>query len=161
MAKVTEARAVEVQCHDKDGDATDETAWGDANDRELDPVRVRQVREAEMSFFKRTHVYEEVSRHTCRDMTGREPIKARWVDTNTQDEANPKYRIRLVAKDYKTRSEPELCTATPPIDALRLLLSLASSGCTSRGARRRVMINDVVRAYFNAPSLPPKFVEIC
>lgn len=114
-----------------------------------------------MEFFKKMQVYRTVPKQRCRDVTGWEPIKVRWVDTNKQDEANPKYRSRLVAKDYKKGSDPELYTATPPIDALRLLISLAAIGSPSRGARRRIMTNDVARAYFNAPSLSPTFVDIC
>lgn len=111
--------------------------------------------------FKGMRVYGKVPKQKCRDMTGREPVKARWADTNTQDEANPNYRSRLLTKDYKTKSDPELYTTTPPIDALRLLLCLAATGYASKGARRRVVINDVARAYLNAPSLSPTFVEIC
>lgn len=158
---MTEAQqTVEMPCRDKQGCEIDGVAWDDVNDCTMDPVKVKQAREAGMSLFKRMRVFEKVPRQKCRDMAGREPIKVRGVDTKKQGEVNPKYRSILVAKDYKTKSEPELHTATPPIDALRLLLSLAATGYTPRGARRRIMINDVARPYFDAPSLSPTFVEI-
>ena len=77
------------------------------------------------------------------------------MDTNKQDESNPKYRSRLVAKDFKKHSDPELYTATPPIEMLRWVISVAATGLSKEGRTRKIMINDVARAYFNAPSLSP------
>lgn len=85
------------------------------------------------TFFERMQVYKKVQRHNCQGATGREPIKVRWVGTNEQDEATPEYSRRLVAKDFKRGSDPDLYTATPPIDTLRLLISLAAPGYSSRG----------------------------
>ena len=52
-------------------------------------------------------------------------------------------------------------SATPNIEMLRYLISLAASGKSIRGRRKKVMANDVARAYFNAPNLKPTFVDIC
>lgn len=127
------AKASEQQCHDKDDDQDDEAAWGDVNDCQLDPAKVRRARAAEMTFSKKMQVYDKVPWQRCRDATGCEPIKVRGADTSKQDDAKPKYRSRLAAEGYKKGSDPELYTATPPIDALRLLISLAATGYTSRG----------------------------
>ncbi len=70
-------------------------------------------------------------------MTGKMPIKVRWVDTNKQDEANPKYRSRLAAKDFKRHNDPDVYTATPPIEMLRFLVSVAATGRSRRGRRRK------------------------
>jgi hypothetical protein len=35
------------------------------------------------------------------------PIKVHWINTNKQDEMNPKYRSRLVAKDFKRYNDPD------------------------------------------------------
>lgn len=131
--QLSQAKEGEQQCHEDVAEESFELAWGDVNDCRLDPVKVRQARRAEMEFFKLMQVYRTVPKQRCRDLTGRESIKVRWVDTNKQDEVNPKYRSRLVAKDYKKGSAPQLYTATPLIDALRLLISLAAIGYTSRG----------------------------
>ena len=96
-----------------------------------------------------------------KDEAGKLPINVRWVDTNEQDESNPKYRSRLVAKDFKKHSDPELYTATPPMGMLRWVISVAATGLSRKSRTRKVMINDVARAYFNAPSLSPTFVDIC
>lgn len=66
--QVAQSQAVEMQCHHNGGCEIDEVAWGDVNDCKLDPTKVRQAREADLSFFKKTRVYEKV----------------RWVDTNNQ-----------------------------------------------------------------------------
>ena len=55
-----------------------------------------------------------------------------WVDANKGDEENPEYRSRIVAKDLKSKRDPNM----PPIDSfapmpalemVRLLLSLAAT----------------------------------
>lgn len=51
-------------------------------------------------------VYKKVPRQKCRDITGRNPIQVRWLDTKKQGENNPKYISRLVAKDVKQGFDP-------------------------------------------------------
>lgn len=72
--RVQEAQDAERQCHEQD---QYEIAWGDANDCELYPIKVRLARQAEMEFFKKMRVYKKVPKQKCRDMTGKEPIKVR------------------------------------------------------------------------------------
>lgn len=96
-------------------------------------------------------VYETASRRRCRDVTGKNPIQVRWIDTHKQGDIIQKFRSRLVAKDFKKEADPELDTTTPPIDALRLLISLAAIGYSRRGSRRTLMVDDVARAYDNTP----------
>lgn len=110
-----EVRDAERQCHEQ-GDDDYEIAWDDVNDCKLGPVKVRLARQAGMEFFKNMQVYKSVPTQKCRDMTGKEPIKVRWVDTTKHDEASPKHRSRLVANNLKRTSDPDLYTATPPID---------------------------------------------
>ena len=80
---------------------------------------------------------------------------------NKQDSDNPLYRSRLVAKDFNNYKDPELYTATPPLEILRLIVSIAASSTSKRGRKWKIMVNDVSRAYFYAESLKPTFVEIC
>ena len=47
-------------------------------------------------------VYTKVPIEECRRVTGKGPIGVRWVDVNKEDEVNPKYRSRLVAKEINT-----------------------------------------------------------
>lgn len=129
------------------------------SDCQLDPVRVREAPRADVDLLKRRTVYDKVPKQRCRDLTGREPIKVRWVDTIKQDEVIPKYRSRLAAK-YFRRDQTQTCIQQHHQKTLRLLIPLVATGYSSSGARRRIMINGVARAYFNAPFLSST-VEIC
>ena len=103
------------------------------------------------------NVYTKVSRAVATERTGKAPIKVMWVDHNKGTQEKPEIRSRLVAKEIKTSYRPELFAATPPLEALKLLLSFAAS---SQGENRCVMHNDVSRAYFHAPAVRDVFVEI-
>ena len=149
-----EAHESSAQCHEQ-LTGLDCEAWDDVNNCKLDPLKVRKAREEEMEYFRRMQVYRKVPIQRRKDETGKLPIKVRWVDTNKQDESNPKYRSRLVAKDFKKHSDPELYTATPPIEMLRWVISVAATGLSRKSRTRKVMINDAARVYFNAPSLSP------
>ena len=61
----------------------------------------------------------------CWDETGKEPIGTRWVDVNSGDEVNPDYRSRLVAQEIQRDRREDLFAATPPLEAKKLLLSVA------------------------------------
>ena len=59
----------------------------------------------------------------------------------------PNVRARLVGKEFRTDDNPDNFAATPPLEALRVVVSRAAiHGNEHYG----VMINDVARAYFNA-----------
>ena len=159
--EVAEAQESAEKCHGVDVPVDLEFAWDDVNDCELNIDMVKSARAAEMEYFHKMKVYRKVPIQKCRDETGRMPIKVRWIDTNKQDEKNPRYRSRLVAKEFKRYNNPDLFTGTPPIEMLRFLVSTAATGWSRMGKRRKIMVNDVARAYFNAPNLVPTFVDIC
>jgi hypothetical protein len=102
-------------------------------------------------------VYKKVPRSQCLSRTGKNPITVRWVDINKGDALNPNYRSRLTAREIKKNARPDLFAATPPIEALKCVLSIATSGSRSQ----KIMINDVKRAYFYAPAVREVYVEIC
>ena len=97
----------------------------------------------------------------CYEVTGKAPIDTRWIDINKGGTQNPNYRSRLVAKEIKrgTASAPDVFAATPPIEALRFIMSCAAS---QKGSKRKkiIMSNDVRRAYFYAPSVRRVFIKI-
>ena len=69
------------------------------------------------------------------------------MDTNKGDSECPNVRARLVGKEFRTDDNPENFAATPPLEALRVVVSQAALyGHEHYG----VMVNDVARAYFNA-----------
>ncbi len=89
-------------------------------------------------------------------------VKVRWIDINKGDEENPCYRSRLVAKEFKRGTDnPELFAATPPLEAMRLILSnFATRNKYCRPGDMGVMVNDVSRAYFYAPITVPLYIEL-
>ena len=68
-------------------------------------------------------------------------IQGRWADTNKGDSAHPDYRARFVGKEFNTGSDPTLFAATPPLEALKLLLSHAAGD-----ASVHIMLSDAKRA---------------
>ena len=62
-------------------------------------------------------------------------IKTRWIDINKGDREHPNYRSRLVAKEFRRGANPEWFAATPPLEALKFLISDAA--CMKRGERRK------------------------
>ena len=91
-------------------------------------------------------VYVNVPISECYERTGRVPVKVRWVDHNNDNTNNPNYRNMLVARQFNTGRDDELFAATLPIEALRLIISLTTTGSRTR----RIMVNDVSRAYMYA-----------
>ena len=82
------------------------------------------ARADELKEFSEHGVYLKVPIEECWKAAGKDPIGARWVDINKEDEAHPEYRSRFVAKDSKTDKREDLFASTPPLEAPKLLLSL-------------------------------------
>ena len=79
-----------------------------------------------MKEFRKHGVYSKVLiKKECLEKTGRKPIVAKWVDVNKGDEIIPEYRSRLIAKEIKRDTREDWFAATPPLEALKILLSLA------------------------------------
>ena len=116
--------------------------WDDLSGKPLDAEKVRKARVEEMGEFAKHQVYEKVPTEECWRETGAAPIGTRWVDVNKGDDGKPEYRSRLVAKEIKTNKREDLFAATPPLEALKILLSLAvtegigyQSGRKSQGCK--------------------------
>jgi hypothetical protein len=133
----------------------DTEAWDDVKQVWLDPSKVKEARAEEMDYVRKMKVYDKVLRSDCPG----KPIPVRWVDTNKGTEGDPNYRSRVVAKELKAThpGDPaELYAATPPLEAVKVVISHAASG----GRKRALMIIDIRRAYFNAPARRPVYIEI-
>ena len=81
------------------------------------------------------------------------------IDTNKGDDENPEIRSRLVAKEFNDGEGEGLFAATPPLEALRMIISDAAT-LTANGGRKVVMVNDVARAFFEAPIKRTVCVEL-
>ena len=91
------------------------------------------------------------------------PIKLRWIDINKGDKVNPEYRSRIVAKDFKIDKRWDVFAATPPLEALKMLISLWMTegiGFTSNNSRMKMEFIDVRRAFFHAPAQREIYIEL-
>ena len=107
---------------------------------------VRQAKMEEIEYVRKMGLYTKVPIKDCIAKTGKQPIATRWIDVNKQDTINPLYRSRLVGKEFNTYNDLSLYAATPPIEALRLILHLAATNYQT--ANYKIMTNDVSRAFF-------------
>ena len=90
-------------------------AFDDQTGEELDPVLVSQARAEEIAEVNKHKVYEKRPLQECWDVTGKAPVKTRWIDINKGDKVHAEYRSRIVAKDFKDSNRMDLFAATPPI----------------------------------------------
>ena len=93
-------------------------AFDDVSGMELRPELMVQARRDEMQYFKEMGVYDKVDLEECWRETGKAPIGVRWVDINKGDTENPKYRSRLVAKEFNVDNRPDVYAAAPLLEAL-------------------------------------------
>ena len=68
-------------------------------------------------------------------------------------------RSRVVGKEFNTYNDVTLYAATPPLEALRLILHLAATN-QPNAKSFKVMTNDVSRAYFYAPIEPGQHIYV-
>ena len=127
-------------------------AWDDMNGVFLDPSLVAAARKEEMAFFRKLGVYKRVPREMVAKLGGK-MISVKWLDTNKGDKARPNYRSRLVARESNLGRDDAVYASTPPLEALRLIVSHAatscgehavSCGCMTYGAHISTLSNSVV-----------------
>ena len=133
---------------------------------------VAEARQKELEYFASKGVWRKRTRAEAFKRTGRPPISVRWVDVNKGDELNPRYRSRLVARQLKATDKSGTCyfAPTPPLEALRTVLSFAASTIGTwrpdyrprSESRMQILFLDISRAYFNAKvdSEVPTFVQL-
>ena len=129
-------------------------AYDDVTNGQLDPDLVTKARQLEMEYFRGMKVYDKVPRSSA---AGCKIIRTRWIDVNKGDLASPNYRSRLVGKEYNDGVNPDLYASTPPLEAMRFIVSHAA---TLSESSRCIMVNDISRAYFNAKAARDLYVEI-
>ena len=100
-------------------------------------------------------LYEYVPRGEA-EKKGIEPIPLLWIDHNKGDSKNTAIRSRLVVrertkgKNARPALAPEqLFSAMPPLEALKLLMSLKSSLRLSKRGKPLLIVHfDISRAHF-------------
>ena len=89
------------------------------------------------------NLYDKVPIDECYKAIGRAPISVRWIDINKGDVDNPNYRRRLMAREINTHKRADIFAATPPLEALKIILSMT----TTSNKGELIMINDASRAF--------------
>ncbi len=130
-------RGAEVHCDRAQGHTKDEddelAAWpakevyDEITGAALPTELVRQARAEEVKFMLDWGVWERARVTDCWRETGKAPIGSKWVDVNKGDSKKPLIRSRFVVKEIATYKTDDFFAATPPLEALRLLLSMAAS----------------------------------
>ena len=145
-------------------------AWDDISAAPLNPEMVKAARQLEIKYAEQKLVWEKIPRAVAQQR-GWKIVKSRWIDINKGDDKAPNYRSRMVGKEFNDSVLEGLFAATPPLEALRLLLSHAASysgpsGISARGSRptmkhcKSLLIADVSRAFFEAPAKRDLCVEL-
>ena len=123
---------------------------------QLEKTKAIAARRLEIEYFKKMGVYSKVKREYWM-----RTITTRWLDTNKGDELNPNYRARLVAREIKRDKRDDLFAATPPLESLRMVISICASHQFGTPEQNYlIMTTDVKRAYFYAPATRPIYIEI-
>ena len=131
--------------------------WDDVPGGWLDPVLIRKAREEEMQYVKKHAVYEKVSTSQCWKETRKNTIKTGGADTNKGTSKCPNIRSRWVAKEYNTRTQADLFSATSPLEGVKLVIS---EGASSNQKETVLLVIDVRRAYFYAKARCRVYIEL-
>ena len=91
----------------------------------LAPDKVAAARSKPISFFKALGVYRHVPRATIKQVGG-SFCSVEWLNTNKGARDVPNYRSRVVAREYNDSKYSMPYAFTPPLEALRLMVSRAS-----------------------------------
>ena len=139
----------------------------------LDAEGVRSARTSEMDYVvNQLKIWDIVDRgYALERMEGKAPIPVRWVDINKGSAEDPEYRSRLVATETKWRStiaaadKGAVFSATPPLEALRMLCSyVMSTGPISLQCGRDddmvLLFLDISRAHPHVPMKRELYTEL-
>ena len=129
------------------------SAWDDQTGMKLDAGKVREARAKEIQYIHDKVVYNKIPRSTA-IRNGWKVVQTRWIDINKGDDDNTVYRSRLVGKEFNNEQMDGLFAGTPPLEALRYLVHEAATVRADEPVGSKViMINDVARAFFEAPAV--------
>ena len=133
---------------------------------------VEAARKKELEYFAEKCVWRLRPRSEAYERMGKPPITVKWVDVNKGDDDVPNYRSRLVAREIRLPGESSIFAPTPPLEALRIVLSMAATDMQglvkhirdgNSDQRTQVAVIDISRAYFNAQKdsdVNPTYVDL-
>ena len=127
------------------GEEGGKRAWDDLTGLEMNAEKVMEARMKEIEYIRKKPVWKKIPRSMAM-AKGWKVIKARWLDVNKGDDASPNYRSRLAAREVRKAWEASVFAPTPPLEALRSVLSFAATDFVGRapciGRRQRPDVRD-------------------
>ena len=127
--------------------------WKDNKGGWLDPELCAKARREEVEYIRRHKMYTRVRRLACLSETDKALIKTGWTETDKGQPGKLSVHGRWVGKKSQTHARPELYASTPPLEALKVVLSEVPTG--KRGGKVLALV-DVRRAYLYAPASSTK-----
>ena len=91
------------------------------------PADVYSARLRELSYLQQRQVYSYSTVEEAKKVTGRRPLRLKWIDTNKGGDGALQIRSRLVCTEVRPKGKEAIFSATPPLESLRLLVSYLSS----------------------------------
>ena len=141
-----EKHAMLADMEEKQGQERDVVCFDDVTDKELPWSAVRKARELELKYLRDLGVYEKVDEKEAIERYGITPIDTKWIDTDKAFEGEPmQIRSRICAREFKSDDRPDLYAGTPPLEALKAIISIAANHKGTFSIRHI----DVSRAYFS------------
>lgn len=141
--------------------------WDEITGVSLDAEQVHKARLAEVAYMHKLNVYTEATMAECL-ADGCTLIPMRWIDINKGDAEQVNIRSRAVLQETRKRSNlgpndvAATFAATPPLEGLRVLCSLAMTG--QQGVpledRKVIGIYDVSRAHWHSPAKRRMYVKV-
>jgi len=140
--------------------------WGefyDVSGNALESSKVREARREEVQGLKQRRTYIKRTIAECYRVTGKAPIRVRWVDVNKGDHKDPNYRSRLVVTELKA-GNPSLdhFAAMPPLEAKKALFAMAvtRSFRKQHGGAYKLGFIDISKAYLYAPVRRDVYIQL-
>ena len=149
----------------------DDCGWDfidDTSGKYLNTTLVQKARSEEIEVINEMGIWEVIDRPLDVVVYG-----TRWVDINKGDESQPYYRSRLVVQEFRGKKSQsttawQYFTATPPLEALRILLICATikelpdelGNVTAWAEVVVIMLIDVRRAHFYSKARREIHVEL-
>ena len=94
-----------------------------------------------MKYLRDLGVYERVEERETTAQYQVTPVDLKWIDTNKASQRKPmQIRSRIVASEFKSEARPVQYAGTPPLEALKAIISIAAKSQTNilNHADRRV-----------------------
>ena len=119
----------------------------------LSKAGVVKARKDEIAFAKTLEAFEPRPRAEAIRKMGRPPFGTRWIDSNKGDSESPDLRSRLVVLETRRTSTIDIediasvTSSTPPLEVVRLFMSLMMSLKGPKGEPLVLQFLDVSRAH--------------